>query len=133
MKHATNFLSRPLQQTSVLLWSEEDNPQPHHTGMSYSKQHYILHDEQGIYTNTGQHGHLLHLESQAEAGSAETQTSSNQRKIKPNNLVFKCFKTQKKRKEFGMHLKLQSIWKQNDDITYLAHSFGKKELYIIHR
>lgn len=32
--------------------------------MSYSKQHYILH-EQEIYTNTGQHGDLLHSESQS--------------------------------------------------------------------
>lgn len=34
--------------------------------MSYSKQHYILH-EQEIYTNTGQRVNLLHSESQAEA------------------------------------------------------------------
>ncbi len=44
----------------------ERHPQPYHTGMSYSKQHYIL-QEQEIYTNTGQHGNLLHSESQAEA------------------------------------------------------------------
>lgn len=43
----------------------ERHPQPRHTGMSYSKQHYILH-EQEIYTNIGQHGYLLHSESEAE-------------------------------------------------------------------
>lgn len=62
-KHATNFLDSKLP---FLLLEKKRHPQPHHTGMSYSKQHYIL-QEQEIYTNTGQHGNLLHSESQAEA------------------------------------------------------------------
>lgn len=53
----------------------ESHPQPDHTGMSYSKQHYILHDEQEIYTNTDQHGNLLHSESQAEGVQTVCDTS----------------------------------------------------------
>lgn len=83
----------------------ESHPQPNHTGMSYSKQHYILHDEQEIYTNTDQHGNLLHSESQAEAEGVSTVCNTNiiligNRTINKQNyninLAFKCFKTKKR-------------------------------------
>lgn len=38
---------------------------PHWNELQYNST--ILHEEQEIYTNTGQHGVLLHLESQDEA------------------------------------------------------------------
>lgn len=66
--------------------------------MSYSKQHYILH-EIGIYTNTGQHGDLLHSESQAEGIYCDTNITligNHRQKQKQKNLAFfQCLKLNK--------------------------------------
>lgn len=62
-------LSGPLQQTAVLLWTTR------HTGMTYSKQHYILQEQR--YLQTLVNMNLLHSESQAEAEGMSTGCNTN--------------------------------------------------------
>lgn len=55
--------------------SVDRRPQPRHTGMTYSKQHYILQEQR--YLQTLVNMNLLHSESQAEAEGMSTDCNTN--------------------------------------------------------